>query len=235
VAEARGSRPKVRTALAATAPAVMVLLVTNVLVYMGQQLLGFDAVTGRFAQVPGAIVDGEWYRLLTAMFLHAPNFVLHLLFNMYVLYVYGPYVEQAFGTPRFLVLYLGSGFVASAGSFAFGPCNAIGVGASGAIFGVAGALLVFTHNRRRQQFMANFQRSLLIFIGLNLFLGFAIAGIDNVAHIGGLLAGGAIGAGFDRAGDRALGPQLATAALIIGIGIALVVWRSATFTCGFFG
>src|SRR5919106_6024932 len=94
VAEARRSRPKVRTALAATAPAVLVLLVTNVVVYIGQQLLGFDAVTGRFAQVPGAIVDGEWYRLVTAMFLHAPNFVLHLLFNMYVLYVYGPYVEQ---------------------------------------------------------------------------------------------------------------------------------------------
>jgi membrane associated rhomboid family serine protease len=236
VAEARRSRPKVRTALAANAPAVLVLLVTNVVVYIGQQLLGFDAVTGRFAQVPGAIVDGEWYRLVTAMFLHAPNVVLHLLFNMYVLYVYGPHVEQAFGTPRFLVLYLGSGFVASAASFAFGPCNAIGVGASGAIFGVAGALLVFTHNRRRQQFMANFQRSLLIFIGLNLVLGFAIAGIDNVAHIGGLLAGGAIGAGFDRPSERtALGPQLATAALIIGIGLALVIWRSATFSCSLFG
>jgi rhomboid protease GluP len=77
---------------------------------------------------------------------------------------------------------------------------------------------------------------LLIFIGLNLFLGFAIAGIDNVAHIGGLLAGGAIGAGFDRPSEQtALRPQLATAALIIGIGLALVIWRSATFSCGFFG
>ncbi|MDQ3618677.1 MAG: rhomboid family intramembrane serine protease [Actinomycetota bacterium] len=237
VAEARKGQRSVKSALRATAPAVMTIIVINVAVFIAQNLVA--GLTTDFASFPIAIANGEWWRLLTPMFLHSTSFIFHILMNMYVLYIFGPQVEQAFGTARFVVMYLVAGFFASAASYALGPCSVFGVGASGAIFGVVGVLLIYLYRRRSSQFVAGYLRQLLIFIGINAVLGFAIANIDMWAHAGGLLAGVMLGAGFDRGGSpqRARTMQLVTTLAVIGLGLAFAVYRTATFasSCQPFG
>ncbi|MFN2526000.1 MAG: rhomboid family intramembrane serine protease [Actinomycetota bacterium] len=233
VAEARRTSRKVKSVARATAPVVLALIGINVVMFVGQ--LTIPGLTDRLSARSFSIDHGEWWRLLTAMFLHSPTFVLHIAFNMYVLYAYGPHVEQVFGHARFLVLYLICGFGASAASFALHGCFSDSVGASGAIFGVVGLLLVYLYNRRHSSFVAQFLRALLIFIGLNLFIGFTFPRIDNVAHIGGLLSGVALGLGFDRKGSQkrsAAAVQIATAIVVAGVALALVFYRTATLECG---
>jgi rhomboid protease GluP len=129
-------------------------------------------------------------------------------------------------------MYLAAGLSGSAFSYAFNACGGFSVGASGAIFGVMGILLVYLYNRRDSQFVRAHLNSILGFIGINLVLGFAIANIDNYAHIGGLIGGAALGYGFDRGGRPvSAARQLLTAAVVVGAGIALIVWRTNTFTC----
>lgn len=234
VAADRRSTPKVRSAMRATAPAVVALVVVNVLIFIGQQV--FPALTTTFYSLPPAIAEGEWWRLFSAMFLHSPSVIIHILFNMIVLWIYGPNVEQAFGTVRFLAMYLIAGFFASSVSYAFGSCGA-SLGASGAIFGVVGILLAFLYNRRRSQFVAQHMRSLLVFIGINVVIGFIYPGIDYLAHFGGLAGGVALGFGFDYkpTGIPTALTQALTAVAVAGLGTALVIYRTATFTCGIFG
>lgn len=229
VAEARKGQRTVKSAMRATAPAVMTIIVLNVVVFVAQNLI--PDLTTRYASFPFAIAHGEWWRLLTPMFLHSTGFIFHIVMNMYVLYIFGPQVEQTFGTVRFVVMYLVAGFFASAASYALGPCNVLGVGASGAIFGVVGILLVFLYRRRSSQFVAGYLRQLLIFVGLNAVLGFAIANIDMWAHAGGLAAGVMLGYGFDRGGSpqRVRATQIVTTLIVIGLGLALVAYRTATF------
>jgi rhomboid protease GluP len=220
--------------MASTAPAVLAIVVANVAVYLAQNLV--PAITQEFASYPPAIARGQWWRLLTPMFLHAPlrsTFsLLHIGFNMFVLWSYGPHVEQRLGTARFVACYLIAGFFASASSYAFGPCNVLGLGASGAIFGVVGILLVILYRRRRSTFVRGFMQNLLLFIGLNLLLGLRLPGVDYVAHFGGLVAGIGLGIGFDRPrGVGATALQVATAAAVVGLGITLVVTRTAGFSC----
>lgn len=234
VAEARRSAPKVRTQLAATAPTVMAIIAINVIVFVAQNAVG--GLTQRFAAIPPLIADGEYYRLITPMFLHSTDFLLHIVFNMFVLYIYGPNVEQAFGKIRFLVMYLICGFTGSVASYAFGPCFVSGVGASGAIFGLVGILIAYLYNRRSQTMMQAYMRNLLTFVGINMILGFVIAGIDWRAHVGGLVGGLVLGAGFDQGGkpNPSVGRQVATAAAVIAVGVAIVIWRTANFSCSFF-
>jgi rhomboid protease GluP len=211
--------------MAAQAPAVVTILAINIGVFVLQQLV--PGLTRQFALVPGEIADGEWWRLFTPMVLHSSR-IFHILMNSLVLWIYGPHVERAFGTVRFVVLYLISGFIASVTSYAFGAVNIIGVGASGAIFGIAGVLLVYLYRRRSSTFVYAEMRNLVAFIGLNLVLGFVIPGIDYLAHLGGLLGGMALALGFDR-GDQERSPalQLATAAIVIGSGVGLMMYRTA--------
>ncbi len=228
VAEARRGAPKVRTALQATAPGVRAVIGITILFYIADQLFG---LTSELASYPPATAAGQWYRLFTPMLLHAN--LLHIGLNMYILYIYGPHAEQAFGTVRFVAIYAVSGFLGAVASYAFGPCQALGVGASGAVFGIAGVLFVFAYNRRGSALMGSFLGGLRFFIIANLVFGFIIPGIDNFAHLGGLASGLMMGFGFDRpaAPDRTPVP-LATAAAVIALGIALVVYRTATFACG---
>ena len=229
VADARRTAPKVRGTLQANAPVVYSIIVACVIVYILQ--LADPTVTFKYAMQPFALHAGEWWRLFTAMFLHSPNSYIHIIFNMYVLYMYGPQVEQAFGHVRFALLYVAAGLAGSAASYGFGSC-AGGVGASGAIFGIVGVLVVYLRNRGHTA-MVN---SLLGFIGINLVLGFVLPNIDNAAHIGGLAGGLALGYGFDNGGREApLARQALTIALVVGFSIALVMWRSANFSCGPFG
>jgi len=144
------------------------------------------------ALYPPAIAQAhQYWRLITPMFLHAG--LIHLAFNSYALYLLGFMVEGVFGKARFLAIYFVAGFLASVTSFAFGPAGEVGVGASGAIFGLLGAWVAFNYRRRTSYEASANLRWALMLIGINLVLGFSIAGIDNFAHLGGLVTGAVAG------------------------------------------
>jgi membrane associated rhomboid family serine protease len=231
VAEAKKSAPKVRSTMRATSPAVMGIIAINIVVYIFESLQ--PDIINQFGGHSLSIATGEYYRLVTPMFLHAPlgsQFgILHILFNMYILRIYGPPVEEAFGTPRFIAMYLLAGVMGGALSYAFGPVNTVGIGASGAVFGVVGILLVYLYRRRQRAALAGYLRTLLFFVGINLVFGFAMPGIDNLAHMGGLAGGMALGLGLD-AGDtaRASGGRVAaTFGIVTSVALFLVVQRTA--------
>lgn len=234
VAEARKSRPRVRTAMQANSPAVMAIIAIAIVVYVMEVLFGDEFVL-RFAAAPANIAyEGEFYRLITPMFLHAPLGtpfgILHILFNMYILRIYGPQVEEAFDSARFVALFLVTGFTASAVSFAFGSCATLGLGASGAVFGIVGVLLVLLYNRRHSTIVAEYMKTLLMFIGINLLFGFSMRGVDNLAHIGGLASGIALGLGFDggRSSEAPRGRQMLSLLAITALAVGLVAWRIET-------
>jgi len=134
-------------------------------------------------------LEGEWWRLFTSLFLHFG--LLHLLFNMWALWSLGQITEKLYGSVYFLVLYIFAGLCGSVASLLWHP-DINSAGASGAIFGVIGGLLAFMMNPKTRvpASVASAQRSsALVFIAYNLFNGFAHAGIDNAAHIGGLAGG----------------------------------------------
>lgn len=129
---------------------------------------------------------GDYYRLFTSIFLHAG--ILHLICNMYSLYVIGPQVESFYGKLKYLSIFIISGISGSLLSTALSGNNAISVGASGAIFGLLGAILYFGYHYR--VYLGNVLKSQIIpLIILNLGIGFIFTGIDNFAHIGGLIGG----------------------------------------------
>ena len=129
--------------------------------------------------------SGEYYRLVSSMFLHIGIF--HILFNMYALYVIGPQVEGFYGKWKYLIIYFISGICGSIMSMSFNP-NTISVGASGAIFGLFGSLLYFANSYRG--YIGSVIKSQIIpVIVMNLVLGFLIQGVDIWAHIGGLVGG----------------------------------------------
>lgn len=130
------------------------------------------------------IYEGEWWRFITPIFLHIGFF--HLLMNSFALYYIGPAVERAYGSMRFLFIYLLAGISGSIVSFAFSPF--LSAGASGAIFGCFGALL-YIGIQNRKVFFRTMGSNLLIIIGINLAMGFVIPNIDNAGHIGGLIGG----------------------------------------------
>ena len=142
------------------------------------------------AQLPNGdlvgIAAGQNWRLVTAMFLHAG--LLHIAFNAYALWVFGSVVEQELGRVRFLLIYFTTGIVASAASYAFGP-NAVGVGASGAIFGIFGAFVTYNYRRRHLAIAAARLRSAVTLVVINMVLALSIQGIDWRAHVGGFFAG----------------------------------------------
>lgn len=165
------------------------LLAINVIIFT---LNTIGNMTGRFdllsllALNRGAVISGDIYRLITSMFLHT-NF-LHLLTNMYALYIIGTQVESYIGKPKYLAIYLISGLIGNLLSCVVNGINTISLGASGAIFGLMGALLYFGYHYRL--YLDNALRTQIIpLIALNLMIGFIFPNIDNGAHIGGLAGG----------------------------------------------
>lgn len=184
-ARGRGDGPLISLTMVIIAATVIVSL-TALWSADGQQL--FDWLALEKARVAA----GEYWRLWTVTLLHGS--ALHLFFNMYALYLAGRIVERWYGSLLFLVFYLTCAAAGSVGSFITGG-DVPSVGASGAIFGLFGLLLVagrLHHPVDRQSRALVGQLGMLILI--NLGLGFAITGIDNAAHIGGLAAGLVLGA-----------------------------------------
>lgn len=128
----------------------------------------------------------ELYRLVTSIFLHGS--LLHFLCNMYSLYVIGPQLESFFGKVKYTIIFIGSGIIGGLLSMAFLQDTIVSIGASGAIFGLLGALLYFGYHYR--VYLSGVIKSQIIpIIILNLLIGFMSSGINNLAHIGGLIGG----------------------------------------------
>jgi membrane associated rhomboid family serine protease len=163
------------------------LIAANVIVYL------ITAVQGHGINTPGGrlfndmflfgpfVANGDWWRLITAAFLHAS--ILHIGLNMYVLWIIGRPVEQYLGRARFLGLYFVSGLAGSAGALVLTP-TALTVGASGAIFGILGALLII-----EWQTTGRLAGNAMTWIVINLALSFVISNVSIGGHVGGLIGG----------------------------------------------
>jgi rhomboid protease GluP len=140
-----------------------------------------------------ALFNGQYWRLFTAMFLHANR--LHILANAWSLYQLGTAFEDLFGSRRFAVIYFVSGLCASVGSSLMMAPQGIGVGASGAIFGILGAFIpsLLRSRWRRERWARSLIAQLLFWGILNIVMGFQIPEIDNTAHITGLVVGFLLG------------------------------------------
>ena len=167
------------------------------------------------------IARGEWWRVLSAAFLHSG--VMHLGFNMYALYLFGPPLEREVGSAPFAVMYAASAIAGGAAFYLLVP-GADAVGASGAIFGLFGAWIVASYRGRHTvQGQANL-RQLLTLLGLNLLIGFIPgARIAWQAHLGGLIAGGLIAALWALPVMRNRPLQRTIAAAAVGVSTLLLV------------
>ena len=235
-----GRRWQVRLFLGRPGAITTSLLALNVAMFLVEVILGgpsalLSGPTNQRAVDLGALFPPyvayahQYWRLITAMFLHAG--IIHIALNMYALYLFGYLIEEAFGKTRFIAIYLVSGFLASVASFAFGPLGEVGVGASGAIFGLLGAWVAYNYRRRSMRYnRANLQGAYLLIV-LNLILSLSIPGIDWRAHVGGLIAGvvaGAAADGFASRGSRAAWSVAGFVVLLVA-GIAVTAWRVSTF------
>jgi rhomboid protease GluP len=170
------------------------------------------------------------WRLLTATVLHGG--LLHLGFNMWALWDTGRIVERFYGNIQFALIYLVAGTFGSLASLFFAARTGVSIGASGAIFGVVGALLaaLFTkHDKLPSELVASLRTSTVVFVGFSLFMGFTSSHIDNSAHIGGLVSGFAMAvimAGkFDWEAFRRGAAPRALAALALALVAGFGLWR----------
>ena len=198
-----------------------ILLAVNIVVWLAmyavggsqdsQVLLDFGAMFGPL------IAEGRYWRLFTAMFLHGD--LVHLAFNSIALFIFGRLLEGAYGRARFIVIYILAGLAGSVASYALNSIS-IGVGASGAIFGILGALAAFfAANHESFGRMAQRNLTVILFLGaLNLLYGWITPGVDNWAHMGGLAAGFVLG--------FALAPRHKLAMSSFGTPTALVEVKS---------
>ena len=167
-----------------------ILILINIIVFFAMFAFSRANITGgvllQFGALNSVLVqNGQFWRLITAGFVHSG--FLHLLFNMYSLYLIGTQLENFVGKWKFLAIYFFSMISASLMSCILNPYT-ISVGASGALFGLLGALVYFGWHYRL--YLGSILRNQIIpIIVLNLFLGFVVSGIDNAAHIGGLIGG----------------------------------------------
>lgn len=165
-----------------------ILIIINIIMYILSLVIGDNFSYNLIllgANNRGLVLSGEFYRLITCAFLHGS--LLHLVVNMYSLWIIGSQVETYIGKLKYLIIYLLSAIMGSLFSIVFLE-NSLSVGASGAIFGLMGALLYFGYHYRL--YLSNTLTSQLIpIIIFNLFLGFISSSIDNGAHIGGLIGG----------------------------------------------
>jgi membrane associated rhomboid family serine protease len=166
----------------------------------------------RFAMWPAAVHQGQWYRLFTAPFLHAN--IEHILFNMITLAIVGSPVEAELGKARFLAVYLLSAFGGSVASYLLSSANELGVGASGAIFGLMGAYFVLARRRRWDL------TAIAALIVVNLVIGFASSTIDWRAHLGGLVTGALVTLGLSHSADLRRGASR-TLEFAVGTGTAV--------------
>lgn len=171
-------------------PVISVLIGMNLVVY----LLGLIPGIGNNLYALGiaynySISQGEYWRLITAMFLHGG--FLHLLFNMFGLYVFGPELEQLAGKLRFFSIYFISGLLANVATYVVEPLNYASLGASGAIFGIFGAYLALVYHTRK--ILPQLKQLILPLVAISVIMTFVQSNINITAHLVGLAVGFILG------------------------------------------
>ena len=216
VKEARQNAPKRQSAVvsafrtSSNQPVVSYTLIgLTVLVYILQLIPGSEV--SRYLTYYPALTSVEPWTMLTALFVHGSIF--HILVNMYSLLIFGPILERLVGRSRFLALYLIAGFGGSVAVLILAPDRGV-LGASGAIFGLLGAFFVI------QRRLGGNNIQLLLVIGLNLAIGFVLPGISWQAHLGGLLAGGAVALVYLQ--TRQANQKHTQILMVTGIAVALI-------------
>jgi len=194
------------------------LILTCVGIYLVSLVFGgVNGFAATFGMVPLAIAQGEWWRLITAAFLHGG--LLHLAFNMYALYWLGPQLERLLGPVRFAAVYFLSALGGSVASYWFSPVNTVSVGASGAIFGLMTAMIVIGRKMHADT------SQLAVLFGINIVIGFVSGGIDWRAHLGGA-AVGALTAWIMTKGTRETRNQIqwvsSLGVFVILVGVAIL-------------
>lgn len=221
---------------ARTVPMVTTLVAVNVLVFLVMLLAGAgwwhspnEVQLAWGANFGPATQDGQWWRMVTAMFVHRG--VVHLAVNMWALWDAGRLMERLLGPWRLLLLYVGSGILGNLLPLVVQGNQAVSGGASGAVFSLYGALLTFLWRERRQVEAAEFKwlfGGALAFSGVMLGLGQVIPSINNAAHGGGFVAGALIGCLLARPWTAQSPPtrQLQWGAgLVLVLVIAALVWK----------
>lgn len=172
----------------------MALILINVLVFIAVELTGtsqnaWHVLDYGAAYTPYIVQNGEVYRLFTSMFLHFG--IEHLVNNMLVLFVLGSRLEQVIGKLRFLFIYLAGGIAGNIFSLILELRNqdfSVSAGASGAVFAVMGAM-IYVVIRNKGWLGDLSMRQILVMAAFSLYFGFTSSGVDNAAHIGGMIAG----------------------------------------------
>jgi len=222
------TRRFMRAVVSRPAPFTFVFLSVCLFLFLLMKSAGVDENPGVLiaygAKVNRLIDRGEWWRFVTPIFLHGGPVIgwIHLLVNMYGLFMLGPYVEKLYGSAKFTVFWVLTGIGGTAASyltvrpgrgdgalegFLFREADLPSVGASGALFGLVGVLFVFGIKFRRELpegFKRAFGTGMLPMIAINIFIGFTVPVIDNAAHLGGLVTGAVVAlfADFKRPGPR---------------------------------
>lgn len=218
-------RTKVKTlrSIPTTPRVTEVLIAINVIAFIAEVASGLPLAGGQTGNVlikgglygPAITEQHEYWRILTSGFLHYS--LLHIAFNMFFLYIMGRMLEPAIGPLNFLVVYLVSLLAASFGALLFEP-DALTVGASGACFGVLGALIVVAYNRR----ISLWQSGLGLTLVINIVFSFSVAGISIGGHLGGLIGGLITGAAIVELDERR-GLRSAALAACAAVGAISVV------------
>ncbi len=193
-------------------------------VYLAGLVGGSDWLFEQFKLFSPFVATGDWWRIFTAALLHGS--LLHLGFNMYALYLFGPRLELQVGSPPFAALYLAAAGAGGAVSYLFGDPRIASIGASGAIFGLFGAWLVAAWKMRHSASGRSMFNTLFALLAINLVFGFVVPGIDWRAHLGGLLAGMGIAylwSLFAVGKPNAVAIRTAIATAVIALDIAAVV------------
>ena len=217
--EARQSAPRTKPAIVralrsnSSTPVVTYSLIAVCVVVFIAQLVSNGAVTDALFYYP-PVTESEPWRMVTSMFVHSPGSYLHILFNMFSLFVIGPSMEMALGRWRFLALYMLSGFGGSVAVLLMAPTTGV-LGASGAIFGLLGAFFII------QRSLGGRNVQIIIVIAINLVLGFIIPNVAWQAHLGGLLVGGLVA--FVLLETRAPAKSSRQLLLLFSVFVALIV------------
>lgn len=183
-------------------PATVILIAINIAAFLAEIATGSGGISSAssplirdYGLLGAAVADDQWYRLVTAGFLHAG--LMHVAFNMIALWFLGEVLEPSIGTVRFVLIYFASLLAGSFGALVVSGDLTLTIGASGAVFGIFGATFVIAQGRG----LSNVAGQIGIILGINLLLTFTISGISIGGHIGGLI-GGAICGALVVAGER---------------------------------
>jgi len=228
-------RGRGRFAAVADTPFVKWTMIVTVGIYALSYLSDFGADRGasdltvwlynNLAHHNASLADGELWRMVTHALLHSRGSLMHILFNMYALYLFGPTIERRVGSNAFAGMYIGSAAAGSAAAFVLGDPNMVAVGASGAIFGLFGAwLYVSWRLRSSPQGRAQFNQ-LAVLLAINLALPFIIPNVAWEAHVGGLVGGLLIAWSWSRWAVGSANPEsrrTALAVVVLVVSIAIV-------------